>query len=196
MRLPRFEIQSQMGTLAIQTQRARLGGTPPYKTVSIQGNAGARVGLDITHPYITIDSAPSRESMGIYKTFRHIEKFAAESNQRAIEQIGRIAREGLAIMKIERGGGGEDAIQRIARNKGMKNVRLTIRPVTPPRISARPGTVHARDESTRIQATVQEGADTTRYTPASVNISWRTRPSVEITLIPGNHTGLIVDQVV
>ncbi|MCL2002600.1 MAG: DUF6470 family protein [Oscillospiraceae bacterium] len=196
MRLPRLEIHTQMGTLDVRTRRARLEGTPPYLTTTIRGNAGAKVGLDITPPRILIDNTPSRESMGIYKVLRHMDRFAAQGSQRANEQIGRIAREGLELMKIERGGGGKDAIQRIARNKGRKNVRLTIKPVTPPSISAQMGTVAVRNESATVRTAVQEGADTTRYTPASVAVTWKTRPSIEITVIPGGHTGVNVDELV
>lgn len=198
MRLPRIEIRSQLGTIDVRTQNARLEGTHPYLTANIRGNAGAKVEMDITQPQIIIDSARSRESMGIYKIFRHMDKFAAESNQRGIAQIGRIAREGLEIMKIERGGGGGwDAARRIARNKGMKGpARLTIKAVTPPDIDVQPGTVQTRDASVKVQTTVREGADTTRYTPASVSITWRTRPTVEFTFIPGNHTGLNLDEMI
>jgi hypothetical protein len=198
MRLARLEISSQLGTIDIRSRPARLEGTPPYLNTTIRGNAGARVGLDITHPRVHIDSTPSQESIGIYSVLRRYEKFAAESNQRGIAQIGRIAREGLQIMKIERGGGGGwDACRRIARSKGMKGpAQLTIKTVAPPNINAQMGEVTVRDESRRVQTTAQKGADTTNYTPASVSITWRTQPLMEITFIPGNHTGLNVDAVI
>jgi hypothetical protein len=196
MRLPRIEISSRLGTIDIRTRAAKIEGTPPYLTARVSGNAGAKVEMDITHPRIQIDSSPSRESMGIYKTFRHIEKFAAEGNQRAIQQIGRIAREGLQIMKIEQGGGW-NAARQIAKNKGMKGPpRLTIKAVTPPNISAQPGTVSIRDASQKVRTTVQEGADTTRYTPATIAISWRTVPTVDFTFIPGSQAGINVDEFV
>jgi hypothetical protein len=162
----------------------------------MQGNAGAKIGMTITHPRVHINNTSSRESMGIYSVLRRYEKFAAESNQRGIEQIGRIAREGLQIMKIERGGGGGwDACRRIARSKGMKgSARLTIRAAAPPVINAQMGTIETRDESVRVRTTVNRGADTTRYTPASVDITWRERPSIEIRFIPGSHTGVNLDE--
>jgi len=182
-----------MGLLGLQMRNARLEGTPPYLTVHTRGNAGAKVGLDITHPHILIDSTPSRESMGIYTVLRRYKKFAAESNQRGIEQIGRIAREGLEIMEIERGGRGEGAIQRIARNKGRKDVRLTIRAAALPNINVRPGAVNIRDESTKVQSTTRKGADTTRYVPSSISISWKQKPAIELTFIRGSYKGVNID---
>ena len=189
--LPRLEIRSQAGTLNIRTQNARLQGTPPGLELSIRGNSRARIEVKSTHPRIIIDQSPSWESVGLEKPLRNIEKFQAESNQRGIEQIGRIAREGLEMMRIERGGSGHGAIPRIAARKGMKNGYVTLKDIAPPNISAQMGEVKIRDVSGKIETKWLETADTTRYTPGYVSITWGLKPSLEISVVPGTELELI-----
>jgi hypothetical protein len=184
--LAKIQIHSQMGTLAIQTQNARLDGGPAKRRISVRGNNGARIQMHTTHARVQIDQTRSRDSAGITPILESNLRFDAKSYQKGLQRIGGIAREGLAIMKIENGGGGgTQGMARIAANKGYKDARLTMRAVTPPKISATMGSVEISDVSAKPEISSHETASTSRYIPGTVQITWGREPSIEITVIPG-----------
>jgi hypothetical protein len=200
MGLPRLEIRTQMGSLDIRSRSARLEGTPPGLELSVTGNAGTSIGIKTTHPRIRIDQSESWEAVGLEKPLRNMDKFAARSNRKGIEQIGRIAREGLHLMAIERGG---RVIPHIARNKGFDPpIVLEVRQIPPPRIDAQMGQVEIHDRSRPVRTQWLDTADTRRYTAGSVGITWGVRPSIDISVVPGTELqyldtrGSIVDTLV
>jgi hypothetical protein len=184
--LARIQIQSQMGTLAIRSQSARLEGGPAKRHINIRGNSQARIQMQSTPAEIRIDQTASRDSAGIVPIMESNRRAAAKGVRHFDQRIGGIAQEGLAVMKIERdGGGGWAAMRRIAANKGYKNVRLTAAWVNPPDISATKGSLEINDASQKVQSGSYETPSTSRYTPGSVTITWGTEPSITITVIPG-----------
>ena len=187
MGLPRLEIHTQSGLLNIRTQNAKLEGTPPGLKLSMRGNSMARIKVTSTAPRIRIDQTRSWESAGIEKPLRNLEKYHARCNQKCIDQIGMIARKGVEMMRIERGGGGDTAIQRIAARTGYKDARLTIKNVAPPDIGAQMGRVDIQDVSQRVRTEWREEEDTSRYIRGSVTVTWGVRPSIEITVVPGTE---------
>ena len=187
MGLPRLEIHTQSGMLNIRTQNAKLEGTPPGLKLSMRGNSMGRLRVKSTPPRIQIDQTRSWESAGIESPLRNLQKFHAKCNQKCIEQIGTIAREGVEMMRVERGGGGDTAIQRIAAREGYKDARLTIKNVAPPVIGAQMGKVDIQDVSQRVRTEWHETEDTSRYIRGSVTVTWGIRPSIEITVVPGTE---------
>jgi hypothetical protein len=187
-----------MGSLNIRSRSAKLEGTPPGVELYIKGNAGVKVGLKTTLPHVLIDQSECWEAVGLESTFRNMDKFAARSNRKGIEQIGRIAREGLQCLRIERGGGGEDAIPRIARNKGFSPpIVLEMGEIPPPKIYAQMGRVEVRDASQPLRTDWHDTADTRRYTEGKVDITaWKVKPSIDIFVVPGDVRGAIVDTIV
>jgi hypothetical protein len=92
-------------------------------------------------------------------------------------------------MSVERGGGGEDAIQRIAKRKAVRDpVRLTIKMVTPPEIRAQMGSVTVQDGSEKVRTNWIKGQSTLRYTEGAISFSWNVEPSMEIFVIPGSES--------
>ncbi|MDR0292698.1 MAG: DUF6470 family protein [Oscillospiraceae bacterium] len=187
--LPRIEIHSQMGIIALKTRSARLEGTPSkLNFLSLDNNNGAKVHLKTTPPRVQIDQTRSWESAGLETPIRNVLRYEAESMQRGTNQIGRIAREGLEMMRIERGGSGEGAIQRIAARKGYQDVRVTIKNVAPPEITGILGTIDLQDASAEVRIEWSDLAQkTARYVPASVAVSWSVEPSFEIVVVPGTE---------
>lgn len=177
-----IRIQTQQGFLAARTQPARLEGAYEKKDLSIRGNNGARVQLQTELPRIQIDQRESFASAGLQRWLPQYLEFCEKSFQAGLERIGGIVSEGIRMMEIEKGG---NAIAEIARNKGYKEVRLTISSVTPPRISSIPGSVEVQDASSEVQTEWRDIDSTVRYTPASIEFSWNTRPSIEIWVEPG-----------
>ncbi len=177
-----IRIQSQLGSLSARSEPARLEGAYEKKQLSIRGNNGARVQLQTELPQIRIDQSASFASAGLQESLPQYLEFCEKSYQAGLERIGGIAAEGVRLMQIEKGG---NAIAEIARNKGYKEVRLTIKPVTPPQISADMGFVEIQDASSKAQIEARDIASTVHYTPASIEFSWLTRPSIEIWVEPG-----------
>jgi len=198
VRLPRIDIQSQLGSLATKTRNAKQEGTPPDLEISIRGNNGAEVGIKTTRARIFIDQSDSFEVVGFGGSLRRMKKFAAESNQKGIAQIGRIAREGVMCMRIERGGSGERAISRIARNKGLEGFRRAeMADIPPPKITAQMGSVQIYDRSGKVQTNTYETADTQKYTSGVVTHTWGVKPWMNISFIPGTPPGgAFVDSIV
>jgi hypothetical protein len=188
-----------MGTLNMRTHNAKLEGTPSDVEISISGNSGAKVAIQTTQPRVLIDQSDSFDAVGVGGILRNMDKFAARSNQKGINQIGRIAREGLQCLRIERGGSGEGPIiAQIARNKGFKQpIHLEVRDIPKPKTHAIMGTVDIQDASEPIRSDTVKTRDTQRYTPGTVDITaWKDKPFVDIFLIPGDVRGTIVDCIV
>ena len=106
-------------------------------------------------------------------------------------------------MAIERGGGADTAIQRIARGKRERSPSyLEIRDIPPPRIAARMGELRVYDRSETVRTKWTEAADTQRYTPGDVKTTWGVKPWIDISVVPGTELefldtrGTIVDNLV
>jgi hypothetical protein len=188
MLLPRIGIHSQLGFIGIKTASAKLEGTPPDLELSMRGNAGAEIQIKSTQSSIRIDHRRAVESVKRESALRNIKMRAAEGNSKALEDIARIAREGLELMSIERGGGGENAIQRIARRKMDTHTRVVIAAIAPPETSVQMGEVRTWDASEKLQTKWSEGKSTQRYTPGFVSYSWHVKPSLDIFIVPGTET--------
>jgi polygalacturonase len=177
-----------MGALDIKTQNAVMRGTPSDLRVSMRGNAGAEIGMNTTHPKIFIDQSDCFEAVGVGPTFRQMDKYTAKSDQKATEQIGRIVREGRMMMSVERGGGGDTALPRIARDRGSKPyANLVVREIPQPKTTAQMGEVKIYDRSRRLQTSTYETPDTQKYIPGGVTITWGTKPSIDIFIAPGTE---------
>lgn len=186
MGLPRLEINSQMGLLNIRSRSAKMEGTPPGKELHITGNAGAKIGIKTTQPQIQIDQSDSFECVGVGPTLRNMKKYSARSNQKGIEQIGRIAREGLQFLRIEKGG--DRAIQNIARSKGFDPpITLEVTSIPPPKIFAKMGKLEIQDQSQPIKVEPRDTPDTRKYTPGDVSVAVGVQPSIFISVVPGTE---------
>ncbi|MDR1669763.1 MAG: DUF6470 family protein [Oscillospiraceae bacterium] len=177
-----IRVRTEQGSLNVRSEPARLEGAYEKKELSIRGNNGAHVSLQTTHPQIQIDQTDSFASVGLKKWLPQYLEFCEKGWQAGLERIAGISSEGIRMMQIEKGG---NAIAEIARNKGYKDVRLTVTSVAPPQISVIPGTVEIQDASSKIQTEMRDIDSTKRYTPASIDISWKVRPSIEIWVEPG-----------
>jgi len=177
-----------MSALNCKTQNAVMQGTPPEMKVSIRGNNSVKVGISTTHLKIFIDQSDCFEAVGVGPTFRQMDKYAARSNQKGIEQIGRIAREGRMMMSVERGGGGDTALPRIARDRGRKpHANLVVQEIPQPKFYVQPGEVKIYDRSGTVQTSTYETADTQRYIPGGVTVTLGVRPSIDISIAPGTE---------
>ena len=189
MRLPRIAIQSQLGALAIKTQHARLEGAPAKHELSIRGNNGAAIRIKTTQARIRIDQTRLRESIGIDTPLASMDKFFYKAKQKVLDRIGGIAREGLAIMKIENGGGGgSEAMTRIAARKLNRDAQLTLGWIASPEIGAVMGKVDIRDATKEVRTDWPEVPKTKQYIPGSVSVGWAVEPSMDIRIVPGTES--------
>jgi hypothetical protein len=163
----------------------------------MRGNAGVKIGIEATHPRVMIDQSDCWEAVGLERTFRNMDKFVSRSNRKGIEQIGRIAREGLQCLRIERGGGRGAAISNIARYKGFDPpIVLEVGDIPPPKIYAQMGQIRVYDRTEPVRTEWHDTADTRRYTEGAISTTWRVKPSIDIFVIPGDVRGAIVDTLV
>ncbi|MCL1808099.1 MAG: DUF6470 family protein [Oscillospiraceae bacterium] len=187
MRLARYEIHTYNTVMQTTSQKARLEGTPPELKLSIKDHLGsAEVNLQTTDPQIRIDNTRFRDSVGLNTPLANFEKWFYKAKQKVYNRIGEIAAEGVAIMKIENSGGAA-AMSRIARNKGVRTVQLTIKPAGLPEVQGIPGSLEIQDVSRTLEINWVEGADTRRYVPWSVSTNVVRKPSVDITVVPGTE---------
>jgi hypothetical protein len=120
------------------------------------------------------------------------------SNQKGIENIGRIAREGLQCMGIERGGSGHNAFSRIGASKMAKPpTRLVSTMIPPPKIYFQRGQLEVYNRSEPVQISTRETADTRRYIEGNVSTAWKTAPWIKVSYVSGiPPKGAIVDSLV
>jgi hypothetical protein len=189
MRLPRLEIQSQFGLLNVRSQHARLEGGPAKRELSMRGNNGVAVHIETTYPEIRIDQTRLRESIGIDTPLTNMDKFYMKAKQKVLDRIGGIVKEGLAIMKIENGGGGGgEAMARIGARKLDKHVQLTLGWIVPPEIDAVMGTIEVTNATEEVRTDWPEVPKTRQYIPGSVSITaWAVEPSLDIRVVPGTE---------
>lgn len=180
--LPRIEIHSQLGYIAIKTQGAKLECVPSKLTLAMQENAEAKINVKSTAPRIRIDQTRSWESAKIESPIKNTLNFEARGLQKGLERIATIAEEGVAMLRIERGG---NPIKEIAARKGYKDVRLTIKSVAEPDVSAQLGTIEIQDASSTVKTNWSNTENTSRYVPGTVTITWGVEPKIEITVVPG-----------
>jgi len=182
--LSRIVIRSEFGAISIQTQHAQIQCRPARYELNMQGNASAQVSIDSEPPQLHIDQSESFASAGYLSPLRQYREYSAAAMQRGIDQIGRIAQEGLQFLKIENLP--NRPFGQIAAAKGYKDVHVNIKAVKPPTIEVTRTPIKIKFTGLDgLESDWALGQNNSEYIPGKVTISWATRPSIEISVEPG-----------
>jgi hypothetical protein len=180
--LSRIVIQSEFGAISIRSQNAKVHCRPARYELNLKGKADAKVNLKSNLPKIGIDQSASFASIGMTGPLEQGLSSGASAMQRGIDQIGRIAREGMHFLRIEQGG---NPISEIASTKRREMPKITLRAVERPEISFVPGSVTNKPDVMTLESNWEYIESQSEYVPGEVVVSWGTRPSIEITVEPG-----------
>jgi len=180
--LARISIRTQSASVSITTKNAKLDAKSNRCASNMKGNAGARVRLRTTPPKLRIDSTETNAALGRKDPLRQFRDYAAVSEQRGIQKIGDIAREGLEFLRVERGG---NPIARQAAAIGLKDVQVTIAPIPLPEISFTQGDLQVSADINTLETRWQYDDGKSGYTPGKVTVSVAQYPRIEITVEPG-----------
>lgn len=180
--MSRIVIRSDLGSISIRTQGARINCQPGHYKLDMQGNGDVAVNLKTTPSQLNIDQSPSFASAGLQKSLKQNSEFSNSSLQKGMEKIGQIAQDGLQFLRIERGG---SPIASQAAAKGRKEVQVVAKSVELPDISYTPGQVNISSDINNLQSTWQYVESSSEYTPGEITITLGVKPNIEIFVEPG-----------
>lgn len=181
MNIPQLQIQTTKGFLELQITKPIQEIEQPRATIT-QEQPAAILEMSTTRPQLSLDTTEARAEIDLKSIRRRIEEHAQNSQQAALEGIGRRAAEGQQMMKIENGGGNafaELAKQNMPRQYASLGMRF-IGNKSGIQMSFQLGSLDIQVTQQKPVTNVQVNKPIHNYTPGKVSGQMNPYPSIQI----------------
>lgn len=183
MEMPRLTMQSQFAKIHIQSTNATLQIEQPDAEMRIE-QPQAKLQMKRTEGKLTIDQTAAREAMDIKSVFLRVRENAQYGQQKLMEGIARVAREGDEMLQIQ--SGRNVLVEQAKRHANPPPKETTIAYIPPPfsvKYHYTPGTqmIDFTEQKPRIDVRTEKPM--IHYSPSSIHISLAQSAQLQIDVV-------------